>query len=316
MHNHGSDPHHHTSANSKRLGICMVLLTLAALVEAGVGWLAGSLALLTDALHMSSDVLALGLAAFAAWYAKKPPTARHSYGMGRMEVMAALVNALFNIVLVIPMIVVAIKRFGEPEPVAGGMVSVAALTMIVITMAVFLILRQGEQTLNMRGAVIHVLGDVAGSVAAALSGIIIYFTGWVIVDPILTLLICALIIFSTWQLLRDTVVVLMEGVPPNVDLHEIYEELMQHEHIQAVHDLHVWTLSSGNTMLTAQVTVDSLEYWPDVLVTIQTHLATHYEITHCTIQPLTSDTLQHKNGCYSYDKKSKGRHDELSNHSS
>jgi len=305
MHQHQhthSTTDHHTTSNSKRLTICMILLTIAALIEASMGWLAGSLALLTDALHMSSDVLALGLAVFAAWYAKKPATARHSYGMGRMEVMAALVNALFNIALVIPMMWVAFKRFTQPEPVSGAIVSVVALMMIVVTLVIFFILQRGEQTLNMRGAVIHVLGDVAGSIAAALSGIIIYFTGWVIVDPILTLLICALIIMSTWRLLRETIVVLMEGVPPHVDLHEIYNDLMKDESILGVYDLHVWTLSSGKIMLTAQVVVDDLAKWTEILAKIQMHLAEHYEITHCTVQPLTSAMLKthDKNDCYSY----------------
>lgn len=284
-HHHGHHDHDHGQAPGRALRWALVFTLGYALVEAAGGWWADSLALLGDAGHMFSDAVALGLAAAASWFSTRPPSARHSYGLLRAEVIAALVNGLLMLVVVIGIGVEAVERLNHPQPVAGGTVFVVAFVGLVINVAVALILSQGGNSLNTRAALLHVLGDLLGSVAALLAGAVIHFTGWTPIDPILSLLICALILNSTLRLLREALHVLMEGVPLELDLNEIGRRLAAIPRVVSVHDLHVWTLSSGLRALSAHVVLADMRDWMPVLAQMQRELRQHYAIEHVTLQP-------------------------------
>ncbi|MDO9372117.1 MAG: cation diffusion facilitator family transporter [Gammaproteobacteria bacterium] len=281
-----SEHHHHAHRDRPALLGAAVLLTLGfAMVEAAAGWWSGSLALLGDAAHMVTDTAALGLAAFAAWIMRRPPSARHSYGLGRAEVVVALINGLLMLAIVIGIGWAAVERLHAPQPVAGlAVMGVAAVGLLVNALVARLLLR-GEQSLNTRGALLHVLGDLFGSVAALASGTVIYFTGWTPIDPLLSLLICALILYSSLRLLRDTLHVIMEGVPPEIDLAEVGQALAGIRGVISVHDLHIWTLSSGVVALSAHVVVNDLSGWEEILGRLRALLHERYAIDHVTLQP-------------------------------
>ena len=190
-----------------------LMFTLAfALVEAVAGYYSGSLALLSDAGHMLTDSTALGLAALTAWLARRPPSRRHTYGLVRLEIVAALVNALLMFGLVGFIAVEAVERFAQPRAVQGGIVTVVAIVGLLVNLGVAWQLSRGEKTLNTRAALLHVMGDLLGSVAALAAGLVIYFTGWMPIDPILSLVVSGLILVSAWRLLAEALDVLLEAV--------------------------------------------------------------------------------------------------------
>ena len=286
MHNHAD--HSHQPVSSGKTFIWALILTLTfAVVEAIAGWLSGSLALLSDAGHMVSDATALGLASLAAWVAVKPPSAQHSYGYGRAEVIAALINSLFMIGIVVVIVVAAVDRMQTPRPVAGSTVMWVAAIGLFINMLVAYVLSRGERTLNTRGALLHVMGDLLGSVAALIAGAVIYFTGWTPIDPILSLVICALILYSSLNLLREVFQVIMEGVPSSIDLNEVGLAMAAIDDVGSVHDLHIWTLSSGRVALSAHLIVRDLGKWPLILDQQSRMLKERFAVEHITLQPET-----------------------------
>lgn len=284
---HPPHGHRHAAvvAGGGALGAALLLTFGFALVEAVAGWWSGSLALLSDAGHMVTDSAALGFAALAAWVARRPPSARHSYGLGRAEVLVALGNGLFMLLLVAGIGYAAVQRIVAPQPVAGGMVTLVAALGLIANLIVARILTRGAQTLNTRAALLHVLGDVLGSVAALAAGVVILFTGWTPIDPLLSLLICALILYSSFNLLREALHVLMEGVPPGVDLPEVGRSMAALPGVLSVHDLHIWTLSSGLVALSAHVRLRDLRNWEHVLHELRELLHERYGIEHVTLQP-------------------------------
>ncbi len=282
-HHAGHHTHHHGSGNTL---IWALALTVGfAIIEVIGGLLSGSLALLGDAGHMFSDATALGLAAFAAWVARQPSSARHSYGLVRAEVVAALVNGLFMLVIVFMIAYHAVERLWQPQPVAGGTVMIIAAIGLIVNVVVAMILHRGEQTLNTRAAFLHVLGDLLGSVAALVSGVVIYFTGWMPIDPLLSLLICALILYSSVRLLREVLHVIMEGVPPYLDLEAVGTAMAEPEAVNSIHDLHIWTLSSGLVALSAHVVIRDMGDWDDTLGKLSELLDQNFDIQHITLQP-------------------------------
>lgn len=282
------DHHHHNHPDTSRRLLLALLLTLGfAAVEAAGGLWAGSLALLGDAGHMLSDSFSLGLAAAAAWLARRPPSHRHSYGFGRVEVVAALLNALLMLAVVGGIAAAALDRLEQPVPVAGGTVMLVAAAGLGVNLLAAWVLGHGDESLNVRAALLHVLGDLLGSLAALVSGAVIYLTGWTVVDPVLALAVCFLILYSTLHLLRESVHVLLEGVPFGLELPEIGAAMARSEHVHSVHDLHVWALSSGSLALSAHVVLDDLRHWEQVLHQLTHLLGTEYRITHVTLQPET-----------------------------
>lgn len=287
-HDHSGDNvgHHHPHSHGHHTFGWALLFTLGfAAVEAIVGLAANSLALVADAGHMLTDSLSLGLAAFAAWLSRRPPSASHSYGLARAEVVAALINSLIMLALVAFIVHEAWQRFTEPREIQGGMVFSVALVGLLVNLSVGWLLMRGEESLNRNAALLHVAGDALGSVAALASGLIIIFTGWTPIDPILSVVISLLILVSTLNLLRKSLHVLMEGVPSHIDLNTVGNRMAQLEHVARVHDLHIWTLASGQIALSAHLDVKELGHWPQVLASAQAMLQQDFGIGHITLQP-------------------------------
>ncbi|MEE8118867.1 MAG: cation diffusion facilitator family transporter, partial [Gammaproteobacteria bacterium] len=219
-HNH-SHSNNGASSSQRSLILALILTTAFAVVEAMAGWLSGSLALLSDAGHMFTDSAALAIGALSAWLSKRPPSARHSYGWKRAEILGALINALLMVGIVIAIAITAIDRLRTPHAIDGTIIMLVAAIGLIINVGAAWILHRGEQNLNVRGAWLHVMGDLLGSVAALVAGIVIWLTGWTPIDALLSLFISALILLSSFRLLNDVTRVLMEGVPKNIDLPEV-----------------------------------------------------------------------------------------------
>ncbi|MFO7762101.1 MAG: cation diffusion facilitator family transporter, partial [Wenzhouxiangellaceae bacterium] len=263
-----------------------LLLTLSfAGVEFVVGWWGGSLALMADAGHMLTDSTALGLAAIAAWIATRPADRHHSWGHGRAEIIAAMINGAAMLGLVAVIVYNAIERFQNPVEVRGAAVLVVAAIGLGINLAVLKVLHGGQGNLNVRGAMLHVMGDLLGSVAALASGTVIVLTGWTPIDPILSLVICALILFAAVNLLRTALGVVMERVPARLDLEDVRAAMHDVEGVVEIHDLHIWQISSERVALSAHVVMSDLEAWPDLLARINAMLLERFRIDHPTLQP-------------------------------
>ncbi|QGU32262.1 cation diffusion facilitator family transporter [Thermochromatium tepidum] len=284
IHDH---PHAHpASADSDRMLMLATALTLGfAGIEAAVGLWAGSLALVADAGHMVNDAAALALAAGAAWLARRGASARHSYGLGRAEFLAALINSAALLALVVWLVISAITRLHTSQAVQGVAVSLTAALGLALNLAVAWMLTRGEETLNTRAALLHVLGDLLGSMAALSSGLIIAVSGWTPIDPLLSLAIGALILVSSLRLLRESVHGLMEGVPLHLDLARVGQALAAVPGVASVHDLHIWAVRSDLPVLTAHLVVPDLAAWEEILEQSHALLRHDFGITHVTLQP-------------------------------
>ena len=284
-HEHDHQHHGHPEETDRILWLATGLTLAYAGVEAGVGWWAGSLALMADAGHMINDAAALTLAAMAAWLARRPASSRHSYGFGRAEFLAALVNSLGLLILVAWLAVSAIQRLRDPQPVIGEAVSLAAAVGLAINIGVAWLLSRGERNLNTRAALLHVLGDLLGSVAALLSGVVIAFTGWTPIDPLLSLGIGVLIVASSFRLLREALHGLMEGTPFGLASEEVGRALATVPGVASVHDLHIWSVAPEQVMLSAHLVVRDLRQWETVLDACHALLVERFAIRHATLQP-------------------------------
>ena len=256
-----------------------------ALIELAGGLWSGSLALTSDAGHMFSDSAALALAATASWLARRPPGLKHSYGLARAEVIGATLNGLLMLVIIVVLVVEAVQRLLAPREVMAVAVMAIAAIGLVLNAAVAFLLSRGHHDMNVRGALVHVMGDLLSSVAALIAGAVIYATGWLLIDPILSIVIAALILMTTLRLLRDTLHVLMEGVPSAVDLSEIGGALAALRGVASVHDLHVWSIGSERAALSAHLELERLEDWPAVLHAAQHALHERFGLDHVTLQP-------------------------------
>lgn len=283
--------HHHLghAGEHRHLTGALILTMSFAFVEAAAGLWSGSLALISDAGHMLTDSTALGLAAIAAWLARRPPSARHTYGLVRAEVIAALLNGLLMLGLIGFIAVEALDRFAHPREIQGGTVTVVAVLGLAVNLGVAWRLSHGGQDLNTRAALMHVMGDLLGSVAAITAGVVITLTGWTPIDPLLSLLVAGLILMSAWHLLSEAMQVLLEGVPRNIDIEVVGRDLAAIQGVVSVHDLHVWTLSSGKIALSAHIDLRRLEDWPGILLKSRQLLAERHGIGHVTLQPEAGD---------------------------
>jgi cobalt-zinc-cadmium efflux system protein len=276
-------PHHHHHDAAIGLRTVAALTVGFALVEALGGWWTGSLALLSDAGHMVTDGAALALGALAAWMARRPPSAHHSYGLGRAEVVAALINAAAMLVIVAALAYEAILRLKAPSAVQGGIAALIAAVGLALNL--WVIRRLHGHDMNTRAARLHVIGDALGSIAALLSGAIIALTGWTLVDPIASLAICLLIAASSLRLLRESTHALMEGVPRGLSVEAIAGEMARIQGVLSVHDLHVWAISGSRVALSAHVVVRSMNQWERTLAELQGRLHEKFGIDHITLQP-------------------------------
>ncbi|MGQ7262906.1 cation diffusion facilitator family transporter [Vreelandella sp. V005] len=277
--------HNHSHNGGKTLLFALVFTTGFAVVEVFGGLIADSLALLSDAGHMLTDSLSLGIGAFAAWLAKKPASRQHSFGLKRAETLGALFNVLFMFGVIVFIAYEAIRRMADTPSVAGGMVLAIGGLGLLVNIVVAWVLMRGEQTINVRGALLHVMGDLLGSVAALVAGSIIYLGGPPIADPILSLFVSFLILVSSIRLLIEVTNVLMEGVPKGVNAHEVNTALVRISGVCAVHDLHIWSLSSSSQALAAHIDVEAMERWEEILPQLQTILRERFDIEHSTLQP-------------------------------
>jgi len=287
-HDHHHSHHQVSRGGSGALGVALALTLGYAGVEVVAGLWFGSLALVSDAGHMFSDSVALGLAWLAAWLSARPAGSRHTFGLARAEVVAGFVNGLSMLLVVVLIAVEAIERLLQPQPVQGLGVMVVAFLGLMLNLAVALVISRSERTLNVRSALLHVMSDLVGSVAALAAGAAIYFTGWQPIDPILSLVIALLILASTLRLLREALHVLMEGVPPAIRLEEVGESLARLPRVRGVHDLHIWNISSGQVALSAHLDLDDLADWPRVLAESRALLQRRFDIGHVTLQPETA----------------------------
>jgi cobalt-zinc-cadmium efflux system protein len=253
-------------------------------VEAVGGFAAGSLALLADAGHMVTDVASLGLSLFGAWIAARPADAKATYGWYRVEILAALVNGAVLLGVTAWIVVEAVGRLQAPQPVRPLiMVPVASAGLVANVAAVVLLHRSRGESLNVRGAYLHVLSDVAGSVAAVAAGLVILATGWTPADPILSILISALLLFAALRLVVRSVDILLEAAPAHVPVKELEASIAAVPSVRGVHDLHVWTVSDGMVAMSAHATVPELDRHQEALEEI-TRRVRRFGIQHVTVQ--------------------------------
>jgi cobalt-zinc-cadmium efflux system protein len=285
---HDHEPGHHHSHTHSALGKTLLLalaLTLGfSVVELIAGWRSGSLALLADAGHMVTDGASLGISALAAWLAARPPSRRHTYGLGRAELLAALINAVSMLIVVFVIASEAWHRLQDPGSIDGATVSIVAVIGLLINLLVAWILSRGERNLNVRAALLHVMGDALGSVAAIVAGTVIWFTGWTPIDPLLSILIGGLILASSVRLLREALHATLDGVPFAMDIEQVGLALAKVTGVREVHDLHVWAIAAERLALSAHVRLENLNDWPQVLKDL-TAVAGKRGIEHVTFQP-------------------------------
>lgn len=296
-HDHG-DGHGHShappvsQANERRILFAFGLTFVFMLAEVVGGWISGSLALIADAGHMLTDASALALAWGAFRLARRPPDARRTYGFSRFEALAGFVNALALFALTIWILWEAVQRLRAPGDILAGPMLIVALLGLAVNLIVLRILRGADKShVNIRGATLHVMGDLLGSVAAIGAAIVIWLTGWTPIDPILSALLSALILTAAWRLLRDTLDILLEAAPAEARPDAVKAYLLSHvEGLAAVDHLHVWSLTSGKTAATLEATPAS-GIDPQILVrSVKRELAERFAIGHATVEILWGDS--------------------------
>lgn len=277
--------HAHRHGSRKQLWWVLLLSFAYMLAEIAAGIASGSLALLADAGHMATDVAAIGLGIFAMWMAQKPATAEKTYGYYRVEILAALTNAVGLVVISVWIFFEAWQRFHEPTPVQGVLMTTVASGGLLVNLFAMWITHKGSQhNLNVRAVWLHVVSDALGSAAAILAGILVWQFNWNLADPIISVVIGVLILFNSWSLLVECVNVLLEGVPKGVNVAELRRALESVERVTEVHDLHVWTLTSGMLALSVHLRVQEQANHSEVLKTVTCLLKEGHRIEHVTIQ--------------------------------
>jgi cobalt-zinc-cadmium efflux system protein len=258
--------------------------------EAVGGWWTGSLALLADAGHMLTDVAALGLALFAVWFAHRPATPSKTFGYHRLEILAALVNGVALIVISLLIFYEAWQRWFSPPSVhANGMMLIAGGGLIVNMLCAWILHGRHEIDLNIRGAWLHVLSDALGSIGAITAGVVMSIYGWYAADPLFSVFIGLLIVWSSWTLIRESTNVLLEGTPAHINLAAVESTILETVGVTAVHDLHIWTITSGREALSAHVIHSDTLPQPELLRNLREKLHDQFGVDHVTIQMETPD---------------------------
>ena len=277
--------HTHRARSRRALGLVLALTVAYTGAEIVGGLLTGSLALLADAGHMLGDSAALALALGAAWLATRPATPERSFGFRRAEILAALANGLALVAIAIWVFVEAIRRLDDPPHVLGGwMLFVAVIGLGVNLAAAWILARTAEENLNVQAAFRHVLADLAASVGVAVAAIVILITGWWQADPIASLAIALLILASSWTILRDSVAILLEATPASIDAEEVGRRMAEVEGVVEVHDLHIWTITSGFPALSAHVLVRRGDDCHLRRRELEHLLASEFRLSHTTLQ--------------------------------
>lgn len=284
-HGHAHDHERISPGRTTRLKIALGLTFTYMLAEAVGGWLTNSLALIADAGHMLTDVAALTLTLSAIWFGSRAATSRKTYGYYRLEILAAFVNGIALVLLSIWIVVEAVERLSDPQAVAGLQMSlIAGGGLAVNIVAAYLLHADHKHDLNMRGAFLHVLGDLLGSVMAIAAGIMIIAFGWLWADAAGSVLISLIIVVSAWRLILESVNVLLEGTPAHIDLASVERSILETDGVAGVHDLHVWTISSGIDALSAHISHDDSVSHSDLLKIVRAKLHDRFGIDHLTIQ--------------------------------
>jgi cobalt-zinc-cadmium efflux system protein len=285
-----SHSHGRAAGSRRRLSIVLVLTALYMLAEAVGGWMTGSLALLADAGHMLADVAALALALMAMWFASRPATPNKTFGYYRLEILAALINGVALVLISFLIFFEAYQRWNEPPVVKSGLMMLIATGGLIINLAcAWLLHGDHKDDLNVRGAWLHILGDALGSVGAIIAGALMSLYGWYTADPLFSSLIGLLIIWSSWHLIRESTNVLLEGTPAHINLAAVENAILQTEGVEDVHDLHVWTITSGREALSAHVIHVEAISQAELLKELRAKLSDNFGLDHLTIQMETPD---------------------------
>ena len=289
-HTHLGHKHGRASDSRRKLSLVLLLTAIYMVAEALGGWWTGSLALLADAGHMLTDVAALGLALLAAWFSARPATSNKTFGYHRLEILAALVNGVTLVVISILILYEAYQRWAAPPLVRGNVVMLIATGGLGINLISAWILHgRHEIDLNIRGAWLHVISDALGSVGAIVAGALMWLYGWYAADPLFSALIGILIVWSSWRLIRESTNVLLEGTPAHINLAAVEESILRTDGVDNVHDLHVWTITSGREALSAHVIHGYGVSQPELLKELRAKLHDRFGVDHLTIQMETPD---------------------------
>jgi cobalt-zinc-cadmium efflux system protein len=288
--------HAHDNSNMRRVTIALVLTGTFMIVEVIGGILSGSLALLADAGHMLTDTMALALAAVAFHVSKRPADTKLTYGYQRFQILAAFVNGISLLFIVGWILYEAVSRFVAPREIMGETMLVVAAAGLVINIIAFTVLHGGDkENLNIRGAALHVAGDLLGSVAAIVAAVIIIYTGWMQIDPILSIAVAILILKSAWVLVKRSAHVLLEGAPEWLDIEVMREHLVAKiPEVSSIHHVHVWGMTPQDLMLTMHVCVNTEPTDPtDIIRRVKAQLREEYGIGHSTIELEMEDCADH-----------------------
>ncbi len=294
-HHHHKDAHGHEhgrAARSRRRLLLVLVLTAVYMVAEGAGgWWTGSLALLADAGHMLTDVAALALALMAVWFAARPATPHKTFGYYRLEILAAFINGVALVCISLLIFYEAYERWSQPPVIERSelMIAVAAGGLIINLACAWLLHGDHEEDLNVRGAWLHVLGDALGSVGAIIAGVLMSVKGWYTADPLFSALIAVLIIWSSWKLIREATNVLLEGTPAHINLAAVEDAILDTDGVEDVHDLHIWTITSGREALSAHVIHGQTTSPPELLKALRVKLHERFGVDHLTIQMETGD---------------------------
>ncbi|MCA0353274.1 MAG: cation diffusion facilitator family transporter [Chloroflexi bacterium] len=287
-HDHGHHHHHSVPADAGGRLIWALAITFGFVgVEIVAGLWANSLALLTDAAHNASDVLALLVSWIALWLTRRPAHARKTFGYHRAGILAAFVNSLTLVGIALGIGWEAIERLRSPLEVdAPVMIGVSLLAVLVNAGTAWLVYRGSENDLNLRSAFVHLMGDVLSTIGATIAGVIIFFTNWRWLDPVVSVLIAGFIIWHAWQILRDSIDVLLEATPRDIDVEKVVSDLQTIPGVQAIHDLHIWSITASMRALSAHVVTDQQgpQRSPQLISTINEVLCHRYNIGHATLQ--------------------------------
>ncbi len=286
-HDHGHDHSHAHGSNLRRVMIALVLTSTFMVVEVVGGIISGSLALLADAGHMLTDTMALALAAMAFHVSKRPPDGNLTYGYQRFQILAAFVNGLSLLAIVGWILFEAVSRFINPRDILGETMLVVAAAGLVVNLISFAVLHTGDQeNLNIRGAALHVAGDLLGSIAAIVAAIVIIYTGWMLIDPLLSIAVAGLILRSAWSLVKRSAHVLLEGAPEWLDVQTMQQRIVANvPGVGEIHHVHIWGLTPQQLMLTMHMSLRGpVDSQSDVIRRVKSFLQEEYGIGHSTIE--------------------------------
>ncbi|HNX69272.1 MAG TPA: cation diffusion facilitator family transporter [Candidatus Omnitrophota bacterium] len=288
--------------NSKKLIVVFSVTTIYMVIEAVAGFLTKSLALLADAGHMLTDAGGLGLALLAVWFSSRPATKRNSFGFYRMEILAAFINALVLLGISFFILYEAWKRFANPPQIQSKQMLLVAIAGFAVNLfSMFVLHRSSEKSLNLKGAYLEVLSDMLASVGVIAAGVIMLLTGWYYADPIISALIGVFILPRTWNLLSDAAHILLEGTPEHIDLNAVEQAVLKINGVLGIHDLHIWTITSGIDSLSAHISIENDFDSGKIQTKLEGLFKKQFQITHTTIQ---FEIGSHADkGCHIYERK-------------